>query len=133
MILKNINFDQDIIFRSLLCSLGSAITLSIFTLLFLVDLSYFSFLGVAIYSLIYFFIYLIIASPIQFKLNQKPKKFNIIYLIIYGLGSAIVTAIIAKFFGYENLFISSTFYTITILSALTFWLFDSVFLQSKTL
>ncbi|MBZ5752243.1 UPF0715 family protein [Metabacillus sp. DBTR6] len=99
---------------------------------FLVDLSYFSFFGIAIYSLISFFIYLVIGLPIQFKLNQKPKKFNIIYLIIYGFWSAIVTAIFTKFYGYENPFASSTFYIMTTSSTVIFWIFDSIFLQSKT-
>ncbi|MBR8646374.1 UPF0715 family protein [[Brevibacterium] frigoritolerans] len=95
-------------------------------------LAYFSLLGTVIYALIFFLIYLIVGSPIQFKLNKKPQKFNIIYLIIYGFGSAIVTAIITKFYGYENPFVSLNFYLIFILSAIIFWIFDSVFLQNKT-
>lgn len=122
---------SDIIFLYLLCSLVSAITLSIFCMISM-GLANFSLLGTLIYALIFFLFYLIVGSPIQFKLNKKPKKFNIIYLIIYGFGSAIVTAIITKFYGYENPFVSLNFYLIFILSAIIFWIFDSVFLQDKT-
>lgn len=124
------SLNSDIIFRSLLCSIGSAITLSILSSLLFID---FSFLGILFYFLIFFFIYLIIASPIQFKLNQKPKRFNIIYLIIYGVGSALVTITIANLYEYEDPFLSLTIYVIIISSSIIFWIFDSVLLQDENL
>ena len=126
MPLKNI--DIYIITRSLLTSLISAIFVSMIQLF---GSPYFSFLGMLIFTTIFFCFYLVIASPLQIILNQKPKKFSILYLAIYTVFSGVVTGIVAIFFGIKNPLHSSAFYNLFIMCAFLFWLVDSVLLQKR--
>jgi len=126
MPLKNV--DIDMIARSLLTSLISAIFVS---MLQLIGSPYFSFLGILIFTCIFFCFYLVIASPLQILLNQKPKKFSILYLAIYNVFSGVVTGIVAIFFCVKNPFHSSAFYILFIMCAFLFWIVDSVLLQKK--
>ncbi len=126
MQLKNI--DIDIITRSLLTSLISAIIVSMIQLF---GSPYLSFLGMLIFTTIFFCFYLVIASPLQIFLNQKPKKFNILYLAIYCVFSGVITGIVAIFFDIKNPFHSSAFYILFIMCAFIFWIIDSVLLQKR--
>lgn len=126
--MEKISLNSEIISRSVLCSAASAIILS---LLVLLGQSYFSFLLLIVYFLLFLFAYLIIASPIQVKLNQQPKKFSIKYLVIYLIASALINAII-KIVGSGNPFTSSSYYFIFISSSLIFWIVDSFLLQDTS-
>lgn len=120
--------DIDMIARSLLTSLISAICVST---IYLISSSYFSLLGILIFSFIFFCFYLVIASPLQIFLNQRPKKFSILYLAIYNIFSGVVTWIVAMFFDMKDPFYSSIFYFLFILCASLFWIVDSLLLQKK--
>lgn len=120
--------DVDMIACSLLTSLISAICIST---IYLISSSYFSLMGILIFSFIFFCFYLVIASPLQILLNQRPKKFSILYLTIYTVFSGVVTWIVAIFFGMEDPFHSSIFYFLFILCASLFWIVDSLLLQKK--
>ncbi|NRG33375.1 UPF0715 family protein [Niallia circulans] len=112
----------------MLTSLISAICVST---IYLISSSYFSLLGILIFSFIFFCFYLIIASPLQILLNQRPRKFSIIYLAIYNIFSEVVTWIVAMFFDMKDPFHSSIFYFLFILCASLFWIVDSLLLQKK--
>ncbi|AYV70863.1 hypothetical protein C2H98_04360 [Niallia circulans] len=87
--------------------LTSLITAICISTIYLINSSYFSLLGILIFSFIFFCFYLVIASPLQILLNQRPKKFSILYLAIYNVFSGVVTWIVAMFFDMEDLFHSS--------------------------
>ena len=93
--------DIDMIAHSLLTSLITAICIST---IYLINSSYFSLLGILLFSFIFFCFYLVIASPLQILLNQRPKKFSILYLAIYNVFSGVVTWIVAMFFWYGRSF-----------------------------
>lgn len=118
--------DIDMIARSLLTSLISAIFVS---MLQLIGSPYFSFFGILIFTCIFFCFYLVIASPLQIFLNQRPKKFSILYLAIYTVFSGVITGIVAMIFGIKNPFHSSEFYFLFIMCAFLFWIVDSILLQ----
>ncbi|UQZ73243.1 hypothetical protein C2I17_00950 [Niallia circulans] len=103
--------DIDMIAHSLLTSLITAICICT---IYLINSSYFSLLGILIFSFIFFCFYLVIASPLQILLNQRPKKFSILYLAIYNVFSGVVTWIVAMFFDMEDPFHSSIFYFVCI-------------------
>ncbi|WP_396954460.1 UPF0715 family protein [Niallia sp.] len=84
-----------------------------------------------IFTCIFFCFYLVIASPLQILLNQKPKKFSILYLAIYCVFSGVVTGIVAIFFGIKNPFHFSAFYILFIMCTFIFWIVDSVLLQKR--
>lgn len=125
--MEKVYMDSDLIGRSFICSLLSAITLSLVSLFISTD---FSFFMLAIFSFIFFLFYLFIATPLQIKLNQKPKSFSILYLFTYCLASAVVTALF-MLYGQANPFTSVEFYIHVGMSAVIFWIFDSVLLQKK--
>jgi len=126
--MEKVYIDSDLIGRSFICSLISAITLSL--VFILLRSTYFSFMELIIFSLIIFFLYLFIATPLQIKLNQKPKSFSIKYLLIYMIGSAITVGIM-QIIGQENPFNSIQFYLLVLSSAIIFWIYDSVLLQRR--
>lgn len=66
--------------------------------------------------------------PIQFVLNIRYKKFNIIYLLIYTIGAFIATGIGFLQLG-GNPIAMSSYYIFSMLAASLFWTFDSILLQ----
>ncbi|MDE5053981.1 UPF0715 family protein [Niallia taxi] len=125
--MEKVYMDSDLIGRSFICSLLSAIMLSLVSLFISTE---FSFFMLTIFSFIFFLFYLFIATPLQIKLNQKPKSFSIVYLFTYILASAVVTALF-MLYGQANPFTSVEFYIHVGMSAVIFWVFDSVLLQKK--
>lgn len=126
--MEKVYIDSDLIGRSFICSLLSAITLSL--VFILLRSTYFSFMELIIFSLIIFFFYLFIATPLQIKLNQKPKSFSIKYLLIYLIGSAITNAVLLMTM-HQNPFNFPEFYLMVLAGAIIFWIYDSVLLQQQ--
>ncbi len=126
--MEKVYIDSDLIGRSFICSLLSAITLSL--VFILLRSTYFSFMELIIFSLIIFFFYLFIATPLQIKLNQKPKSFSIKYLLIYLIGSAITNAVLLMTM-HQNPFNFLEFYLMVFAGAIIFWIYDSVLLQQQ--
>ncbi|MBS3681775.1 UPF0715 family protein [Ornithinibacillus massiliensis] len=127
--LKDLDLDLVISF-SILCSLLSAVTLGILT----VVLTFHSFVFgyTVMYTIIYFLFYLLFASTIQIMLSLKPKKFYIPYLLVYVVGALVASAIV--FFLMDdvgNPFIMTSYYVISGSAAIIFWLFDSIILQGE--
>lgn len=126
--MEKVYIDSDLIGRSFICSLLSAITLSL--VFILLRSTYFSFMELIIFSLIIFFFYLFIATPLQIKLNQKPKSFSIKYLLNYLIGSAITNAVLLMTM-HQNPFNFLEFYLMVLAGAIIFWIYDSVLLQQQ--
>ena|SRR5699024_3767356 len=112
------------LYRALLCALGTSLTLSVMT----IPPSLISFIGVLYLSFFYFIFTLIFTVPIQFILNIKSKKINVLYLLFYT-----ITAFIATAFGFMLIggkpFIMISHYIFSVLAAIIFWLFDSILLK----
>ncbi|MFD2043824.1 UPF0715 family protein [Ornithinibacillus salinisoli] len=124
---SKIRIDSNMVSRSLLCSICAALTLSIITTIATTNFHY---IAIIVFAIFYFIFYALFATPIQFKLNQNPKKYHIINFIVYAIGAFIASAIaIIVLFG-ENPLISIGFYITAMLAALVFWVFDSIFLQT---
>ncbi|KXZ17054.1 hypothetical protein AXI59_14690 [Bacillus nakamurai] len=81
----------------------------------------------------FLFPYLIFALPLQYYMNKKPKRFHPLYFIYYLAASFIANCII---FGIlqpsgESLFSNSAFYIFAVLTAVVYWVWDSVLLQKQ--
>lgn len=132
--MKKLHISLNIVLISLKCSFLSAITLAITSLFIFHGINLFypmsMFIGVLVYTFIYFLAYLIFATPVQIVFCQKPKLFNAIYLLIYLIVSTVATGIVIIISVGKN---SDVIYfsTIIILSSIFFWIFDSIFLQRK--
>ncbi|MBC5637861.1 UPF0715 family protein [Ornithinibacillus sp. BX22] len=127
--LKDLDLDLVISF-SILCSLLSAVTLGILTVV--ITFHSFVFGYTVMYTIIYFLFYLLFASTIQIMLSLKPKKFYIPYLLVYVVGALVASAIV--FFLMDdvgNPFIMTSYYVISGSAAIIFWLFDSIILQGE--
>ncbi len=81
---------RNIISRSFLCSIFSAMILSLITI---IATENFHFIAFIVFGFYYFIFYVLFAIPIQLKLNQTPKKYNIIYLLIYLFGALVASAL----------------------------------------
>lgn len=73
---------------------------------------------------------LIFTAPVQFVLNVKPKRFNILYLLIYATVAFIATAFAMILLG-EKPFSMLSHYIFSTLAAILFWFFDSILLQKE--
>lgn len=111
---------------ALMCSLCTSFILSIITLLF----STFSVIGTLYLTLFYFVFIFVFAMPIQFVLNIRYKRFNLVYLLVYIIVAFIATAIGFLQLG-GNPMIMESYYIFSILSASLFWIFDSALLQKE--
>src|SRR5690625_3362519 len=112
------------LYRSLLCSLGTSLILSVMT----ITPALFSFIGVLYLSFFYFIFTLIFTVLIQFVLNIKSKKINVIDLLIYTTMAFIATAFGFMLIGGKP-FIMISHYIFSVLAAIIFWLFDSILLK----
>lgn len=116
--------DIDMIAHSLLTSLITAICIST---IYLINSSYFSLLGILLFSFIFFCFYLVIASPLQILLNQRPKNLafstsrSIMFFLVLSHG------LLPCFLIWKILSILPSF----ILCASLFWKVDSLLLQKK--
>ncbi|KXZ13434.1 UPF0715 family protein [Bacillus nakamurai] len=85
---------------------------------------------IAFYALITYFVF---ALPLQIWLKRKRNKFSLTHLFIY-----VVVAFLAVllFWGIDNpsidftVFRSLTYYIMSIVAALIYWFWDSIFLQN---
>lgn len=111
---------------AILCALCTSIILSIITL----SQSTFSLIGTLYLTFFYLIFSLIFAAPVQFVLNVKPKRFNILYLLIYAIVAFIATAFAMILLG-EKPFSMLSHYIFSSLAAILFWFFDSILLQKE--
>lgn len=117
---------RNIISRSFLCSIFSAMILSLITI---IATENFHFIAFIVFGFYYFIFYVLFAIPIQLKLNQTPKKYNIIYLLIYLFGALVASALAIIVMVGGNPFITIGYYFTAIFGSVVFWFFDSMFLQ----
>ncbi|MFD6442051.1 UPF0715 family protein [Peribacillus sp. NPDC060186] len=90
--------------RYLFCLiLISAIAVSILTILITKGISFLVLWAIVFVSAYAFLLYLIFASPLQFFHNKNPKKFNILFLVIYLLFSFFVNNHFIKMLGFDPL------------------------------
>lgn len=129
--MKKLYISSELILYYLLCLITSSIFVSLGSLLILKGPSFLSFWGVLITILYSFFVYLILASPVQYILNKNPKKFNILFLLIYLVFAFIFSYVLMLLSGTENPLSTKNIYVVTCLSAVVYWIFDSIFLQNK--
>src|SRR5690625_4716589 len=90
----------------------------------------FSVIGTLYLTLFYFVFIFFFAMPIQFVLNIRYKRFNLVYLLVYIIVAFIATAIGFLQLG-GNPMIMESYYIFSILSASLFWIFDSALLQKE--
>ncbi|MCY8922088.1 UPF0715 family protein [Bacillus atrophaeus] len=83
---------------------------------------------IAFYALI---IYLVFAVPLQVWLRRRSRKFSLIYLLIY-IAVAFSAVFLFWFVDYppnaHTVFRSSEYYIMSIVAALIYWFWDSIFL-----
>lgn len=116
-----------ITFKFISCIIISSITLSLF-----ITIYQYLFHGLSIsYFIIYLpfisLFYLIFCVPLQLILYNKVTKYNLKYLLIYIIISAIVNVLIIDA-TFRNKF--EVILTI-IVSSLIYWFFDSLLLRNK--
>ncbi|MBJ7898028.1 UPF0715 family protein [Bacillus atrophaeus] len=83
---------------------------------------------IAFYALI---TYLVFAVPLQVWLRRRSRKFSLIYLLIY-IAVAFLAVFLFWFVDYPpnalTVFRSSEYYIMSIVAALIYWFWDSIFL-----
>ncbi|WP_445670497.1 UPF0715 family protein [Peribacillus sp. FSL K6-1552] len=130
---RKISINSYFLKRYITCLVLSAISVSFLTILLTKGISFLDVLTIVFVSSYAFILYLIFASPLQFFLNKNPKKFNILFLIIYLLFSFLLIFILFLFTNNDTgpLFISN-YYIVSATTGIVFWVFDSIFLQDET-
>ncbi len=116
-----------IIFVHVLSALSAAVV-------YVFGIDYDGYIPYFLISVILFIFYLIFAAPVQYLLNRKPKRFNLIYLVIYIFFSFAVWFIFAVLTDPDSnlgLLLGYEIYLFSISFALIFWVWDSVLLQNK--
>ncbi|WP_122504326.1 UPF0715 family protein [Bacillus velezensis] len=117
-----------IIFAHMLSALSSA-TVYVFCI------DYGGYYPYILISAILFIFYLIFATPVQYFLNRKPKRFHLKYLFIYLFFSFLVWLVVAVTTDPKNtlgILLGYEIYLFSISFALIFWVWDSVLLQKAT-
>ncbi|MGE7651216.1 UPF0715 family protein [Peribacillus frigoritolerans] len=130
--MKKISINSNFILRYLICLILSAIAVSILTILLTKGISFLGVWAIVIVSAYAFILYLIFASPLQFLLNKNPKKFNILFLVIYLCFSFLLIFFLFLFTNNDTgpLYMSN-YYIVSASTGIVFWIFDSIFLQDK--
>ncbi|WP_367890628.1 UPF0715 family protein [Peribacillus muralis] len=111
----------------------SCLSLATFIVLFSGELSWLL-PGIIVYPFYIVIPYLIFAVPLQVILNKYPRKFNLLYLLLYTIFSFFAVFI---FFLVENLNVPidivkmKPYYELSLSAAVVFWLWDSIFLHKK--
>ncbi|MEW7871418.1 UPF0715 family protein [Bacillus velezensis] len=110
--------------------LSAACMSVIYSILYVHQFIIAAFISMAFYFL---FPYLIFALPLQYFLNKKPKRFHPLYFLYYLGVSFIANGII---FGLlqpsgQSLLSNSAFYIFAVLTAVVYWVWDSVLLQRQ--
>ncbi|MCY9376526.1 UPF0715 family protein [Bacillus sp. T17B1] len=118
--------------RSLWTILISSLTLGIIQYFFV---GLYSAVFLIVVFAFYFFIPLLIfAFPLQYKLNKKPRKFSIIYLLYYLLLSFIANLVVFYISlspVYPPIITRHELYMYTGVSAVVYWFWDSIFAQKN--
>lgn len=112
----------------------SCISFSVAMIVFSGELSWLRFLPVIIYSFYAIIPYLLFAMPLQILFNKRPKKFNMLYLLIYTVLSFVAVFLFnVMLFRVEPKYLIKTqlYYSLSFVAAAIYWFWDSVFLQKK--
>lgn len=117
-------------FFSLCCS---CISFSMFMIIYSGELSWLRLLPVIVYSFFSSIPYLLFALPLQIMLNKRPKKFSLVYLLFYIFLSFIAVLLYCMVLGTKpkELILTNFYYGASVVGALFYWFWDSVFLQKK--
>jgi len=127
---EKVRVNRNMVLRSFLCSIYSAMTLSMITIIATMSIN-FHFIAFIVFGFCYFIFYVLFAIPIQLKLNWTPKKYNITYLLVYLFGSIVASALAIVIVIGGNPFITIGYYFIVIFASVVFWFFDSLILQKN--
>lgn len=91
---------------------------------------------IVIFAFYFFVAYLIFALPLQYLLNKNPKRFSFVYFLYYLLLSLVANFLI--FYSqstpsYPPLITRPKIYFYSLVAAIGYWFWDSVFSQKKRL
>ncbi|MGG3944113.1 UPF0715 family protein [Peribacillus psychrosaccharolyticus] len=115
------------------CLFFSCLFFSVAIIVFSGNTSWLQPFPVIIYSLYVVIPYLLFAVPLQIKLNKRPRKFNVFYLLIYTVFSFAAILFTEILFEVEPTYLvkSPIYYGLSFAAAAIYWFWDSVFLQKK--
>ncbi|MBO0999211.1 UPF0715 family protein [Bacillus sp. SD075] len=108
--------------------------LSLSTVLVVFSLDTWGMIGVIVVSFYVVIPYLLFAVPVQVLFNKHPKKFSLNYFCLYIFFSLLAVFIYSSVLNLDvsmEVLTSKNYYAISLLAALFFWFWDSVFLQQK--
>jgi len=113
--------------------LFSSISSSIMMIVCFLGLSWLTLLPIIMYSVVVFISYLLFAMPLQIILNIRPHKYSGLYLIIYMFVSFVAVLLVNIIIDNTPLYLikTPTYYALSIIFAVIYWLWDSVFLQKR--
>ena len=110
--------------------LGTSLLVGIYQLV--IDFRGISFLGLVVYTIIYFLYFLIFIAPAQLFFRRNPKPFSIKRLIVYTVIAIVSYFIVMTLYFSVNI---DTFLTkispVTILSGVIYWLLDSLIFSEE--
>ncbi|WP_419884102.1 UPF0715 family protein [Peribacillus sp. B-H-3] len=89
---------------------------------------------ITFYSFYVFVAYLLFAVPLQAFFNNRPKKFSLLYLLLYILFSFIALFIIYILINLDftmNVIKMAKYYEFSLAAAVIYWIWDSVFFTKK--
>jgi len=109
--------------------------LSLSTVLVIFSVGTWGVLGIIVFSFYVVIPYLLFAVPVQVLFNKHPKKFSLIYFSLYIFFSLLAVFIYSSVLNFDfsmDVLTTMDYYAISLLAALFFWFWDSVFLQKKS-
>ncbi|MCO0601242.1 UPF0715 family protein [Peribacillus butanolivorans] len=112
----------------------SCISFSVVIIVFSGEPNWLRVLPVIIYSFYVVIPYLLFAVPLQIIFNKRPRKFNVIYLLIYMVLSLVAVFLFnVMLFSVEPTYLVKTqlYYGLSFAAAAIYWFWDSVFLQNQ--
>lgn len=111
----------------------SCSTLSLFIILYSGELDWLRLLPFIIYSVFAAIPYVLFAVPLQIILNKRPSKFSVLFLLFYILLSFIGVLLCCMVLNTQPIELVKTkyYYVLSIVAAVFYWFWDSVFLQKR--
>lgn len=109
--------------------------LSLSTVLVFYSFGTWGVLGIIMFSFYVVIPYLLFAVPVQVLFNKHPKKFCLLYFCLYIFFSLLAVFIYSSVLNFDfsmDVLTTKNYYAISLLAALFFWFWDSVFLQKKS-
>jgi hypothetical protein len=109
--------------------------LSLSTVLVVYSLGTWGVIGIIVISFYVVIPYLLFAVPVQVLFNKHPKKFSLNYFCLYiffSLPAVFIYSSVLNFDFSMDILTTKNYYAISLLAALFFWFWDSVFLQKKS-